>query len=244
MFIPVRVYVPTDERPFVNVSLIVITCAISIVALVGETSLFERLAGVDMEAVKEDRIVLSQDSLPRAILSVTSALLHGGWLHLAGNMLFLWVFGNAVEYKFRHIGYASLYIASAVAAGLLHYAMDGSPFVGASGAINGIMGAFIVFFPRNDVQVLLFVRLMPTSFTMSSIWLVLFYVAWDVTFILLGAGGSVALWAHVGGLLAGFVIAFVAAYVGWLRPEEDEQTLLQVLRIRANYERARGNQYR
>jgi membrane associated rhomboid family serine protease len=234
VLIPIHVYVPTDERPFINVSLIVITCAISVAALLGDSgALFEDLAGLDMAAALKGRAIFAQDHLPLPVLAVTSTLLHVGWLHLIGNILFLWVFGNAVEYKFRHHGYIGLYLVCALASGMLHYAVDGHPFVGASGALNGIMGAFIVFFPRNDVKMAFIWFPVVRTFTVSSVWIILFYVAWDALFIVGGVTTTTAAWAHVGGFLAGFLIAFVCAYRGWLRPEEDEQTLLQVLGPRA-----------
>ena len=233
MFIPYRVYVPTDRQPFVNAGLILLIVAISGIALTSDgLGMYEDLAGIDVAAARAGRAQLADDRLPLPVLAVTSALLHGGWLHLAGNLLFLWVFGNAIEYKFRHVGHLALFGVVAMAAGLTHYAFDSSPFVGASGAVTGIMGAFLVFFPRNDVDSVLVIFYVVRRITVSSFWIILSYVAWDVISIMLGWQPGVALGAHLGGFVAGFGIAFTCAYMGWLIPEDDEQTLLQVLNIK------------
>lgn len=233
MLIPIRVYVPTDRRPFINICLIVTISLVSLWALWGNSVWpWDVLAGFDLEHLEStDELVLDTDGLPRPVLAITSGWLHGGALHLIGNMLFLWVFGNAVEYKFRHLGYLGLYLTCGLVGGMAHYLIEGGPAVGASGAINGVMGAFLVFFPRNDVQMVWW-WLGPHWFTVSAIWIVLFYVAWDLLFIVVGAQTSTAVWAHVGGFAAGFLIAFLCASRGWLRPEEDEQTLLQILGVR------------
>ena len=99
------------------------------------------------------------------------------------------------------------------------------------GAINGVMGAFLVYFPRNDVKVLYFWLLRFGTFTMSGIWLVLLYVVWDVVYLAVGADVSTALWAHIGGFAAGFAAALVCLLAGWVKPIEDEETLLQMLGI-------------
>lgn len=89
------------------------------------------------------------------VLAVTSTLLHADVIHLAGNMLFLWVFGNAVNYKFGHVRFLGLYFGAALLSGRVcdWWSMPGTAVVGASGAIMGIVGAYLVFFPRNDVVV-------------------------------------------------------------------------------------------
>lgn len=148
---------------------------------------------------------------------VTSMFLHGGWGHLIGNMVFLWVFGNNVEDSMGHVRFLGFYLITGLAAGLAHLALNASsgvPTVGASGAISGIMGAYVLLYPRAVVHVLmpyLLVVRMPA-------YAVLGY--WIVLQVLLGlaegagTGGGVAFWAHVGGFVAGF--ALIKAFA---RPE-------------------------
>jgi membrane associated rhomboid family serine protease len=237
MLIPLKVDVPMDRRPWVNYALIALIVCVSFAAFLDD-DLLCKLAGIEVEVIQDGSLFgevearLSTKDFPLPVLAVTSSFLHAGWLHLIGNMLFLWVFGNAVNYKFGHLGYLGLYIAAALVGGMVHYGFDGSPIVGASGAINGVMGAFLVFFPRNDITIFWVIWVHPGVSRLSSGWIILFWVAWDTLFLGLGADTDVALWAHVGGFAAGFGIALVCAFTGWIKPTQDEQTLLQVLKIR------------
>ena len=239
MLIPLKVDVPMDRRPWVNYALIAVIVCVSIAAFFDE-DLFCTLAGIEIKNVEGEllfvrdiEIVLSTKDFPLPVLAVTSSFLHAGWLHLIGNMLFLWVFGNAVNYKFGHLGYLGLYVAAALVGGMAHYVFDGGPVVGASGAIYGAMGAFLVYFLRNDITVLFvlfifYVRM----WRFSSGWIILFWVAWNVFYLSLGADMGIAFWGHVGGFAAGFGIALICAFTGWIKPTQDEQSLLQVLKIR------------
>ena len=228
MFIPLKVDVATYRMPWVNAALIITIVFFSTLAFSDEALLF-KLGGIKI-AFLEDEISIETTTkdYPLPVLAVTSSLVHADWLHLLGNMLFLWVFGNAINYRFGHLGYAGLYLAAAVAGGLAHYAASDIPCVGASGAINGVMGAFLVFFPRNEVLVAWILFLRPRLSHISSIWLIVFWVVWDVLLLGLGAETGVALWAHVGGFAAGFGIAMLCAVTGWIKPASGEQTLLQV----------------
>jgi membrane associated rhomboid family serine protease len=143
----------------------------------------------------------------------TSMFLHGSWLHLLGNMWFLYLFGNNVEDSMGRLRFLVFYLVSGVAAALLQVALDpGSviPMVGASGAISGVMGGYLVLYPR--VRVYTFV---PIGFFLMSIalpaWTMLLYwfalqLLGGVTMIAGSQGGGVAFGAHVGGFLAGLVL--------------------------------------
>jgi membrane associated rhomboid family serine protease len=178
---------------------------------------------VNLELTTEDHTLLT--------LSVTATLLHAGWLHLLGNMLFLWVFGNAVNCKLGHLPYVGLYLSSAVVGSMAHYGLSGGPAVGASGAIYGVMGAFLVLYPRNDIYALFWVpftvMLKPVHF--SSIWAIVLWVAWDVLWMFSGVETNVAIWGHLGGFSAGFGIAMAAVLAGWLQPTSDEQFLPELV---------------
>lgn len=143
---------------------------------------------------------------------ISSMFLHGGLMHLAGNMLFLWIFGDNLEDEMGHIGFLVFYLAAGVAAGLTHVVADpGSdvPTVGASGAIAGVMGGYLLLFPRAKLDILLiliiFFRIFPVpAWVMLGIWFGLQLVG--------GFGAQtdtdgVAYWAHAGGFLAGLVLA-------------------------------------
>ena len=238
MLIPLKVDVPTWRRPWGNYALICLIVCVSVAGFYNE-ELFLKLAGIRIHSLgtlldPHHAVELTTEDFPLPVLALTSSLLHGGWLHLIGNMLFLWVFGNAINYKFGHLGYLVLYALAAMAGGLAHYAVISTPGVGASGAINGVMGAFLVFFPRNDVTVLwvIFIWRLPWVGRISSACLILFYVAWDVLYLALGVQTNIGVWAHVTGFLAGFLVALVCASGRWIKPTPDEQTLLQVFRRR------------
>ncbi|MFQ5689671.1 MAG: rhomboid family intramembrane serine protease [Gemmatimonadota bacterium] len=142
---------------------------------------------------------------------LTSMFLHGGWMHLIGNMWFLWVFGNNIEDAMGHLRYLLFYLlagAFAAAAHILSAASSPVPTVGASGAISGIMGAYLVLYPRVRVDTLLFffvfIRVIPLP-----AWVLLGY--WFLLQVLMGASGpgaagGVAVWAHVGGFVTGVLL--------------------------------------
>lgn len=143
----------------------------------------------------------------------TSMFLHAGLLHLAGNMLFLWIFGDNLEDVLGHVRYLGFYILSGLAAaGLQVFADPGSfvPMVGASGAIAGVMGGYVLLYPRARVDVLvifmIFFRVFPIpAWVMLGLWFGMQLVA---GFSLPGDGGGVAYWAHAGGFIAGLAMMF------------------------------------
>lgn len=151
-----------------------------------------------------------------SLLTLFSAMfLHGGWLHLAGNMLFLYIYGDNVEHRLGRANYLLLYLGTGIAATLFFAVfVPGSqvPLIGASGAISGVLGCYFVWFPRNQVKV--FVFLFP--FLMNTVlvparWVLGFYLLVDnlIPFLLNGGGGSgVAHGAHLGGFLAGAALAW------------------------------------
>jgi membrane associated rhomboid family serine protease len=153
-------------------------------------------------------------TLGQAILPLfTSMFLHGGWLHLLGNMLFLWVFGGAVEEALGHFQYLIFYFICGLGSALVHTAFNlGSkvPTIGASGAISGVMGAFIVLFPRARVTtlipaLLLFFTVKIPAWLMLGYWFFLQFFSGVVSLGMTDQGG-VAWWAHVGGFMLGALL--------------------------------------
>jgi len=146
---------------------------------------------------------------------LTSMFMHGGWMHLIGNMWFLWIFGNNVEDSMGPVRFVLFYLLAGFAAAALQVAADpGSavPMVGASGAIGGVMGAYIVLYPRVKVHMLLFLGFYVTTFAVPAVFMLAYWLLLQVVSGLLtvGAeGGGVAFWAHVGGFVAGMLLIFL-----------------------------------
>ncbi len=148
---------------------------------------------------------------------ITSAFLHAGFLHIIGNMLFLWVFGPPVEDRFGRLGFAAFYLFGAVASGLVHVASETAPAVGASGAIAGVTGAFMVLFPLTRVRTLMIFGLI--GLLMVPSW---FFIGLKIAFDLFAQGfrhDNVANMAHLGGYAYGIAVALVLLWTGVLQRE-------------------------
>ena len=144
---------------------------------------------------------------------LTSMFLHGSWMHLLGNMWFLWLFGNNIEDSMTRPRFLAFYLLTGLAAALAQVVADPSsnvPMVGASGAISGVMGAYLILFPRVRVFTLVPLGLFLTSIALPA-WVMLIYWAvlqffGGVTSIVAEQAGGVAFWAHLGGFLAGVIL--------------------------------------
>ena len=136
----------------------------------------------------------------------TSMFMHGGWGHLIGNMWFLWVFGNNVEDSMGHLRFLVFYLLAGAAATAVHVVTGPSsavPTVGASGAISGVMGAYMVLYPRVRILTLVFVYLVYVpAWLMLGYWFLIQFVSGSMA----GGGAGIAFWAHVGGFVAGLVL--------------------------------------
>jgi membrane associated rhomboid family serine protease len=152
---------------------------------------------------------------PHWYTPLTSMFMHGGWLHLIGNMWFLWLFGNNVEDSMGRARYLVFYLLAGFAAAFLQTFINPSsivPMVGASGAISGVMGAYVVLYPRVSVHMLIFLGIFVTRIVVPA-YLMLGY--WFLLQLLGGLpglgmeGGGVAFFAHVGGFLAGVGLIYV-----------------------------------
>ncbi len=143
----------------------------------------------------------------------TSMFLHGSWMHLIGNMWFLWIFGNNIEDSMGHVRYVVFYLLCGIAAALAQTVANpasGIPMVGASGAISGVMGAYLVLYPRVRVFAFVPIGFFMTSFALPAWTMLLYWLALQVvsglTGLLAEEQGGVAFWAHVGGFVAGLVL--------------------------------------
>ncbi|MDR5684171.1 MAG: rhomboid family intramembrane serine protease [Armatimonadota bacterium] len=151
---------------------------------------------------------------------VTSMFLHGGWLHLIGNMLYLWIFGNNVEDAMGPLRFATFYMLCGIAAALAQILIDPTssvPMVGASGAIAGVLGGYLILYPRARI-----LALVPLGFftQVAEVPALLFLPMWFLLQLLYGVaslgvqtqGGGVAFWAHVGGFVAGLILVRLFAH--------------------------------
>lgn len=152
-----------------------------------------------------------QGSVPAGATLVTSLFLHGGLLHIAGNMLYLWIFGNNVEDSMGRIRFIIFYLLSGIGASYAHAFTNPSsavPMIGASGAISGILGAYILLFPRTKVITLIFYGLFIRTveipaFVVLGFWFVLQFLS---AFVLGRSAGGIAWYAHVGGFAIGMML--------------------------------------
>lgn len=174
---------------------------------------------------------------PHAVVTLfTSMFLHGDILHLVGNMLFLWICGDNVEDMLGGIGYLAFYLVSGLAAGFGHMAITSTPDVpciGASGAISGVLGAYVVFFPHSRIKIFCFLEFIYWGvFTVAAIWAIGFWFLQQALLTLVSAGGGVAYGAHVGGFVLGLAVAGVLRAADVVRPP--------AVRMERYYERPRS----
>jgi len=170
---------------------------------------------------------------------VTSMFLHGGWMHLIGNMWFMWIFGNNVEDSMGHARFVAFYLLCGLAAAVAQIVSNpasGIPMVGASGAIGGVMGAYIMLYPRVHVHMLIFLGFFVTTVAVPAVFMLGYWLLIQVIggFGSIGAqGGGVAFWAHIGGFVAGALLVLLFRkpdfvdrhpYHGWQQKRHESQT--------------------
>jgi len=194
-------------RPYVNYALIVINVIVFIFELTGNY----------------EEIIFTYGSIPAFILEgenlftlITSMFLHGDLMHIFGNMLYLFIFGDNIEDRYGHLYYVIIYVVFGIAGGLAHVFYSGFvvggnavniPAIGASGAISGVLGSYLVFYPKAKV-----VSIVPSYFgiRLARIPAILFLGFWFILQLLYsGSLSSVAYWAHIGGFIMGLGFALV-----------------------------------
>jgi len=239
--IPLRDNIPSRTTPFVNYTMIGL-CAVAFLLqqgthgnLIYELGMVPHRVLGDGEGVVAQqyerigsRILVREGPAPDALLPpwltvLTCIFLHGGWLHFLGNMLFLWIFGDNVEDRMGHVGYAGFYLLSGVAASAAHLVTNAEstiPTVGASGAIAGVMGAYFYLYPRAQVLTLVPLGFILTTFVLPApvllgIWFLLQLLN---TTLDAGSAGGVAWWAHIGGFVFGVLVALALGRSQRLRP--------------------------
>jgi len=245
LIIPWKVDVPQDRWPVANY--LIIAVCVGVFVLVGY--LFYQMYAEQAEQAEEGVEQVAAEAEPEVPALIEPYVLegfsvrglfghiwlHAGLLHLLGNILFLWVFGNAVCAKLGNIVYLPVYLVLGAIAGVAHLVFQGGAAVGASGAINGVVGMYLVFFPQNDVSCVFILWLFPfmlrpyiRAFTVSGYWLILFWLAFDIWGMVRG-GGGVAYFAHGGGFAAGFLLAILMLKMRWVVMDRWEKSILQIL---------------
>ncbi|HEX5270724.1 MAG TPA: rhomboid family intramembrane serine protease [Gemmataceae bacterium] len=251
MLVPYNVDVPMERLPFANWALIGATCLISIVVLVGwdpdradrelERQLERAVQRNDQKEIERLERKLEEEGEPTVPpLSLrwdrgvpawlfTYQFVHADFWHLAGNMLFLFVFGNAVNAKLGHWQFLVAYLLLGALAGLAFLPLSrGHPIVGASGSIMGVVGLFVVLFPRNDVQIFYWFSLIWAGVTrIAAYWVVLFFVLGDLIGAVLEHSGPVAYAAHLVGAAGGFALGVALVKSRRVRSTRYEENILE-----------------
>ncbi|HYR96333.1 MAG TPA: rhomboid family intramembrane serine protease [Candidatus Binatus sp.] len=231
--IPLRDTIPARSYPFVTVALIVANVAVFLheLSLGPYLEQFIYAFGFVPARYHYLKVVAPGSVLARLAPIVTSMFLHGGWLHLIGNMWILWIFGDNVEDRLGKARYLGFYLACGVAAAYTHYWMQplsDMPTVGASGAIAGVMGGYFVLFPQARVLTLVPILFYPVilfvpAVTFLGLWF--FLQLFNGTFAVATAdmlAGGVAWWAHVGGFVAGVVLVRILVRRDYVERRRDE----------------------
>jgi membrane associated rhomboid family serine protease len=216
--IPLKDINPTRTTPVVNILLIVANVLVFFYMVYtstlapGSESVFMMAHGT--VPLRVSQFLQGRGTAEAALLPlVTSIFLHSGLMHLAGNMLFLWVFGDNVEDYFGHLGYLVFYLLCGVGSGLIHvlFNLDSRiPAIGASGAISGVMGAYAVLYPRHRILTFFFIFLIPVpAILILGYWFVIQFLEGVNGIGMRVQGGGVAIWAHIGGFVIGVLFTLL-----------------------------------
>lgn len=215
MFLPLHDKNPIKHIrfPYVNYTLIVLTCAVFLYqSILTEPQFVEVTISFGMiPAVVTNIFPTPLPWLPEELTLVTYAFLHADWLHLLSNMLFLWIFGDNIEDAFGHGRYFVFYLLCAALAAGAHLLMTeatNSPLVGASGAVAGVMGAYVLLYPHAKLFVLAKI-VIPIPLPVPAFWMLGFWILTQITYLFVGSSEPIAWWAHLGGVAAGALLALV-----------------------------------
>lgn len=205
---PIRDHNPSNRFPFITILLIAITSYV----------FFLQITSLDFEAFIFQYALIPSTvnftNFATLLPFIYSIFLHGGWLHIISNMWFLWIFGDNIEAHLGHIKYLIFYLLCGIAAGLIQYVFNSSseiPMLGASGAVAGVLGGYLVLYPGHKIDTLIptFGSFMTRVQIPASVML----IYWFVIQLFSGVGsigmqdvGGVAFWAHIGGFAAGWIL--------------------------------------
>ena len=211
--IPIRDLNPTERFPVVTVLLIVVNTVVFIYGLLlgqqSEALFVTSFALVPARLFSPDGVPAG--ALPAGLTVFTSMFLHGGFLHIAGNMLYLWIFGNNVEDAMGRVRFIIFYLLSGVVAAFSHALPNAAspvPMIGASGAVSGVLGAYLLLYPGARVLTLMVFGLFVRTVEIPAMFILGFWFAFQFLSVLAspGSGGGVAWYAHIGGFAGGMVL--------------------------------------
>ncbi len=237
MFLPLKDINPTERTPYVTYAFIVINVLVYIYQMAAGPKIIAAYGAIPFEITRMrdlDEIIFIggyqfrhlPGPKPIFLTLFTSMFMHGSLLHLGGNMLYLWIFGNNIEDILGPVKYVMFYLASGLIAHALHIVSGPSsviPTVGASGAIAGLLGAYLIAFPRAKVLTLMFLfYFIRLTVVPASVIIIFWFVIQLISgFMSLGGsiGGGVAWFAHIGGFIGGIILIYAMAgnTVYWLR---------------------------
>ena len=216
--LPLRDENPTVRTPFLTVAIMVVCVVVFLLQLAagqeGQSEVIYRFGLIPSVFFGDASLPEGLAGFPPVLTLFTSMFLHGGWLHLGGNMLFLWIFGNNIEDVLGHAKFLIFYTLSGVGAGFAQMLVDTSsqvPMVGASGAIAGILAAYMVLFPRARILTLVWLGFFVTTVRIAAIWFLGIWLGlqWLNALTTTADGSGVAWWAHLGGFGAGLILLFL-----------------------------------
>ena len=213
--IPLHDDIPTSSTPLVTVTLIVGCAAIFLWQLSlgdqGFQSAVVSLGVIPATLLGGQELPSELHRVPATLTPITSMFLHGGWLHLIGNMLYLWIFGNNVEDAMGHARFVLFYILCGIVAALAQSIPNPDstiPMIGASGAVSGVLGAYLLLYPRARVLVLIPLGFVSQLVRLPALIVLGFWFVLQLINSILSAsgGGGVAWGAHIGGFIAGMAL--------------------------------------
>lgn len=222
MLIPIKDDNPTTRPPIVTIAVIVVCVVVFLYQLTlgqaAEESFIirwgmvpARLFGYSL-AGKPAVGVIGDLGAPAWVTVITSMFMHGGFMHIAGNLLYFWIFANNIEDSFGHLRFAIFYVLCGVAAAMTQALVDTDsavPMIGASGAIAGVLGSYLIMHPRANVTVLFTILIFFRTFIMPAMWVLGVWFAFQIVNALVNVseeGGGVAWFAHIGGFVAGVAL--------------------------------------
>ncbi len=212
--IPIKDINPTERFAVVTAFIIVVNIAVFIFELLlgsGSREAFVAIFALVPKRLFSHTAATASDVLPVVVTLFTSMFVHGGFLHIAGNMLYLWIFGNNVEDSMSRIRFIVFYFLCGAVAAYSHALANASsltPMIGASGAISGVLGAYLMLYPQARVVTLVAFGFYVRTVQLPAMFVLVFWFALQFLNVLIsaGTGGGVAWHAHIGGFAAGMVL--------------------------------------
>jgi len=212
MFIPYRAEVELKSPPLANLFILLFTSAFYFTA-----ALLDKPLGS-----------FTTDGFNTSLL--VAAFMHADVLHLLGNMFYLWIFGNAICSRLGNLNYPGIYMLLAIFASFIHQLFDGAPAVGASGAVNGVIGCYLFYYPKSRIDCMFTIPyFFGKKFTMNALWLIAFWFLADLYGAIWGES-SIGYIAHLGGFVGGFLAGWLTWYFGWTKASRYEPTILQLMK--------------